>query len=554
MCKRKDDAPFGENRCSCDTSEARQARRVNAKTRIKNSPLVEPKPAPHPTTLDETLLLEYTPQMVQEFLGNINFTPKTAEEEQQLEHQISVLGSIVLNVAEEKFGAPTDEQLKTIADEEHNNDTKLTQNLIIESTAARQLKEEYVSFLSHKYDVSSFKISHGSSGLLTAEEKTKYDLLEKDHTEAVEALSLHKYGYKNSAGKTKAQLLKIQRDFLKQKDYDSQYGRLIRERGEAYVKALHFLGVETAEFSTVNVGEESGTTATKALREATMFYPKSWVEKSNQHQIDKTTPLVLKSTSARAHYADGSLIVKQNLRHRFVSKPAGWVPDGDPGEAYYEVTDSGEWVDPKSGIVKTSEDHSTKILGPLGEKAWVRVPYQVYPYPRLEKPKGLGWTEYSYKTDTGGTKTVWRRPYLREEGNGYADVITVSSDFDSYRVTKTAGARVAAHEFAHRMEHVIPGVKIVEDVFLKRRTGQYTANPDSRSNVGVGKIEHGYADNFPTKYAGRTYPDGSREIFSVGMESLFYGTNGGLVGTKGYTADSDYKRTILGILMMGARK
>jgi hypothetical protein len=51
-------------------------------------------------------------------------------------------------------------------------------------------------------------------------------------------------------------------------------------------------------------------------------------------------------------------------------------------------------------------------------------------------------------------------------------------------------------------------------------------------------------------YSGSSYT----EILSMGMESLFAGTNGGFVGMDNNKPDADYKKFILGVLASSAKK
>lgn len=127
------------------------------------------------------------------------------------------------------------------------------------------------------------------------------------------------------------------------------------------------------------------------------------------------------------------------------------------------------------------------------------------------------------------------------------------------------GVSVGIHEFAHRVEHSVPGITNFEQFFLKRRSGHYSTdeNPTTPEEISLiveegdedGEEEFGYKDNFPTHYMGRVYGGDNAqysEILAMGMESLFTGTNGGLAGVKGYKEDSDYKKFILGVLASSA--
>jgi hypothetical protein len=128
------------------------------------------------------------------------------------------------------------------------------------------------------------------------------------------------------------------------------------------------------------------------------------------------------------------------------------------------------------------------------------------------------------------------------------------------------GISVGLHEFGHRIEHSVPGITNLESFFLRRRTGHYYEDGDTKNAEHLSAIqeespednddelEFGYKDNFPTHYMGRFYGNGYHEILSMGMETLFTGTNGGFAGIQKYKEDSDYKKFILGVLASSAAK
>lgn len=137
--------------------------------------------------------------------------------------------------------------------------------------------------------------------------------------------------------------------------------------------------------------------------------------------------------------------------------------------------------------------------------------------------------------------------------------INIYSDESTHDGLASDGRRVALHEFAHRIEHSIPIIRYYQRFFLMRRTGNYSEDDPFVEGEEVSVIyektydseeneEYGYLDNFPTHYMGKVYDGKNFEILSMGMESLFSGTNGGFVGVFKYKADSDYKRFILGVI------
>lgn len=78
----------------------------------------------------------------------------------------------------------------------------------------------------------------------------------------------------------------------------------------------------------------------------------------------------------------------------------------------------------------------------------------------------------------------------------------------------------AFHEFGHRAEYIIPGVKSLEQQFYDRRT-----EGKSMEWLGPGySHKERYRESEPpwqSKYMGKDYHDGAKEIFSMGLDGIF---------------------------------
>lgn len=150
-----------------------------------------------------------------------------------------------------------------------------------------------------------------------------------------------------------------------------------------------------------------------------------------------------------------------------------------------------------------------------------------------------------YKGLTGDVDGVIEQTYAE---------ITVTQDSDRL-VGEDSGMSIAMHEFSHRVEHSVLGIKRIEKFFLDRRAGHYPTDgsviPEEATVIYEGMFgytEKGYKDNLPTHYMGKLYDGDVREILSMGMESLFAGAHGGFVGIMETDADPEYKQLILGML------
>lgn len=106
--------------------------------------------------------------------------------------------------------------------------------------------------------------------------------------------------------------------------------------------------------------------------------------------------------------------------------------------------------------------------------------------------------------------------------------------------------RVTIHEMSHRMEALNPRIAPACFSFRDRRT----SNPDGtlHRTERYAKNEVVRPDDFVSAYVGKDYQSTVHtEVMSMGMESVFGGSNGGLRGRHGYRADSEHRDLILGL-------
>ena len=116
-----------------------------------------------------------------------------------------------------------------------------------------------------------------------------------------------------------------------------------------------------------------------------------------------------------------------------------------------------------------------------------------------------------------------------------------------------AGLANAVHEFAHRLEYVVPEIRFLEWTFLQRRT-VLSPNPADRVEAKLvelrpwssyGPHEFTVPDKFTDPYIGKTYgssPGSSGEVFSMGLEGVLNGEN------DVWDGDPDLRDFILGLL------
>lgn len=119
-------------------------------------------------------------------------------------------------------------------------------------------------------------------------------------------------------------------------------------------------------------------------------------------------------------------------------------------------------------------------------------------------------------------------------------------------ILKEVPAGTLYHEFGHRMEQVLPENILVrqEKAFLRRRTGK----PEGEwftNLTPMSRTEFAHKGDFAAPYVGKEYFDSRRyEVFTTGIQSLYSGEYGGLLGLSPQyrQPDTDHRNFILGIL------
>lgn len=236
--------------------------------------------------------------------------------------------------------------------------------------------------------------------------------------------------------------------------------------------------------------------ASDAIRAALDNFPSDWVANSANHP----SPIAARHTQGRAHYA--------HARHIDIKESS----PGAPINHHHRCLDA----DDLSEVVARYR---------VGDK------HEIY----------------------AGRRTVKRKIIAVEVDE---ENLEVSISFDPGRQTKVVGTEVASvvttdksprvtvHEMAHRMEYTNPRITQMESTFYRRRTEGEEAR----------RYTHGEADEivrpdgFVDEYIGKDYEHNAFEVLSMGMESVFAGSNGALLGISHDRADLDHRAFVLGLI------
>ena len=145
----------------------------------------------------------------------------------------------------------------------------------------------------------------------------------------------------------------------------------------------------------------------------------------------------------------------------------------------------------------------------------------------------------------------WIKPRYSEVTSSRSRVSELTIDSDGTGFRGQAGYTTALHEFGHRVEHTgAPLIARMESTFLERRreVGEAGEREKLRSIYNTGR-EYGYFDKFANKYMGKVDDRSpAREVLTTGMEALFGGNYGALMGTGGLRRDRDMRDFLLGLL------
>lgn len=322
-------------------------------------------------------------------------------------------------------------------------------------------------------------------------------------------------------------------------------------------------------------------------------YPSDWITASNEEggltvaffasgaptaYTTRATPKYLTSTD------DISYAVKPpglTSEERAQLAEQGWteiataddIPEGFP--IGYSPSRFGEsrWFRPETETHIPNRDEIRRAYGDYYE--YMEPDHSIFIPPTSKNP-GNDWRDVTptppAKTPQGHPIFVWERIKRRTTENplAFGDYITLAqhpytTDYhpDDYGTQLGSLFSDTIHEFGHRCEHVVPLIRHMEAAFYDRRTRLPTGErePFVTQTFGALGDTKTRPDTFVTPYIGRDYrSEGQRswwtdlrdtqffEVFTVGVESLFGGSYGGMFGLNRHDDDAEHRHATLGIL------
>lgn len=102
-----------------------------------------------------------------------------------------------------------------------------------------------------------------------------------------------------------------------------------------------------------------------------------------------------------------------------------------------------------------------------------------------------------------------------------------------------------AHEISHRLEYRNAAIGEVCRAFRSRRSTGRVIALDTGESALEGSFAHPYMGRVYDHLDGTT---GATEVFSTGVEAVFYGEFGGLLGREEFAADPEHRALVVGLL------
>ena len=331
--------------------------------------------------------------------------------------------------------------------------------------------------------------------------------------------------------------------------YEADQAESLTKLSDAYVETLaelRNLGGDTTW------NDRTTKKSAAAFQQVAEIFPSEWIDQHN------AGPAVYARVSKRrAHYADRRYLEKKKRVRSESIRIFDTEDDFEMGRFGKGRYDDGTvtWRE----ATEEERQHAAPFQTVMVQEHWQtgtdRYGGDVDPN---RPPKGNHWE--LYRTDHGEGTLIWRRPQHRMqtvEAEVAPEITTNPLGYGTPDPAQRGDATTqvsfstSAHEMSHRFEKVVPGIGDMEEAFLKRRTTHENGEREDLIDLYPGNRVREVArpDSFVTSYIGKEYGrKNSHEVLSVGVEAVFSGKYGGLVGAGRYEADTDHRAFVLGAM------
>lgn len=296
----------------------------------------------------------------------------------------------------------------------------------------------------------------------------------------------------------------------------------------------------------INAHSSSQKPAQAIIRDIHQFYPSTWWDRSNQGGA-----IHYRATAGRAHYIHQGKLVKKKMKLPTV------------------FSDDMSFDEPTPD--KLSIERKVHVTFKPGDKEYEPLIKRMHMYGNYDDREGTGVIHVMADADfhipeDGPLKGSGWIPVHDEDGNikyhKRARMVNTLIEAESMAEitiggkTSTQKRENALHEMSHRFEHTNKNIGKLERAFYMHRVTDDNGNVEELHHyTGGSKSEVVRDDEFLNVYMGKDYQRErgedypAYELLSMGMESVFSGSNGGLRGLhKTGKKDDDMRFFIMGLL------
>lgn len=546
------DKSHGGKRCPNDTSDSRRQRRkasaILQRVQQKNASAVV-QPSTKVASLDRSEFLREAAEIKKLTTSAPPEGVSQSDYDMQVEKRITDFGVALADEAEKRVGYNPESLQKKI---------DALDSLYDDIRAREQNHKEDEKVLLNEMD--SYRASRSGSD---NSEPVKFDdeegiaLLDRTTTSGLERRAIQSAKYNVSVEHAK-QVLQLRNNELDK--LSAAYQEVIAE--------IRPLGGEIRMNS-----ERSHPEAVELLqRTVGKYYPSEWLD----HHNNADSEVIVEVTFSRPEYsyrevdkaspADAPLKEKQLARFSYTTQ----VHDDSQMKVWNTLLE----------VFKDSSDVRYSYQDPGGENFYKTIDflatpdeeYKSYRYGKLTETelREQGWEyrtsllsvkDLTYINDAELAVEIVRTPrWVRKELTQQHEIKVMrlstvdktSAKFSSNLKAGRPSEAIAYHEFGHRMEEVMPDSRLTryERAFLKRRTGKTDENFNENMKTNFGREEFYHDGGFVYSYTGKAYSDDFFEVFTTGVEAVYGGNLGGLVGNSPdyETADKDHRGFVLGAL------
>lgn len=311
---------------------------------------------------------------------------------------------------------------------------------------------------------------------------------------------------------------------------DPQTLKNMRKLSDGYVSALREI---RPMGGAVKFHEDSAKKPMELINEAASYYPTDWVKDINA----KGHSLLAKKTAGRAGYMNSTYAKSKKASADRYFVPSGQEMREDDLYRTYKLSDNQErFRGYDSSELGTYYDVTRYEAKPVDG---------YYKKTKNGAPFGGGWEKYEYNG-----REYWRRPRkcTTVDYEQRISQVTVGGNRPKNMEGMSQDLDVAIHELGHRHGYHVEGLHQHEVAYRNSRTTLENGQLQPTERMYPRSKEFTRPDHFANRYMGRVYDHDATEVLTMGMESVFTGTEGGLIGIGGKPADPDMRNFILGTL------